>query len=181
MITATATDLVEPQARMLNVLFSQTDSSRHGTATDHVRFGMLALHADPPDRETLYGLIRSGLIRMRDGLTAADIDPSEASEERIINSILSLTPAGTGWVEDNPRNSLLRRVNANPVGRITLTRALQHGDGQIIRQVLAAGYVSLHTAADRMEVATHLVRRALRFHRDAYILLPTPKIRKVLG
>lgn len=180
MSVATATRLTDPSARFLNVLYGMTNASRHGTATDHARFGHAAFRADLPDRETLYALVRSGLVRMRDSLTTADIDPDEASEDRIINSLLSLTPAGIGWVEDNPRNALLRRVDQR-IGRITLRRALEVADGQVIRQVLSDEYVSLHTTADRMEVPARFIREALRHFPDDYILLPTPKIRRVLG
>ena len=182
MTTATATNLGEAHARFLNVMYGLTKHPTDGGHVGFVRFGHAMWRANLPDRETLYGLVRSGLARMRDSLTTADLDPAEASEDRIISSHLSLTAAGIAWVEDNPRNALFRKVNASPLGRVTIRRALEvTGDRAVIRDVLRDGYVSLHTIEDRMEVPARLLGQVVRHFPDDYILLPTPKIRKVLG
>jgi hypothetical protein len=180
MTTATAVNLAEPQARFLNTLYNLTHHRADGGYASFARFALAVWRADLPDRETLHGLVRSGLVRMRDTAGTEDFDPDEASEHRIINSHLGLTPAGRGWVEDNPRNALLHKVDASPLGKVTLRRALEvTDDPRIIRQVVDDGYTSVHDAETLMEV--RLNRYILAVCPNGYILLPTPKIRKVLG
>lgn len=185
MTVATTTDLAEPKARFLNSLYDMTQlGADFDRRAGYVVFSRAAFRADLPDRGTLYDLVRTGLVLMRRGRDLAELDPAEASEADIINSLLSLTTAGGGWVEDNPRNALLRKVDASPLGQVTLRRALNvipFGSG--IRDLITEGYVSLHTAADHMEVVLRgrALHSAFAHHPDAYILLPTPKIRRVLG
>lgn len=184
MTTSTATRFTDPQCCLLNALF---DLSASGRSVVGERFTRLADKANVIGREHLYPLADAALIRVTltpNGFSITN-ELRELSDDVLSQCRLHLTTAGCAWVEDNPRNSLLRRVNASPLGRVTLRRAMQHVDGEqakreLVRQVLDAGYVSLHDAVDRMEV--RLGRRGFPFNDpDAFILLPTPKIRRVLG
>jgi hypothetical protein len=104
-------------------------------------------------------------------------------EFRVRRHRIRMTARGIGWVEDNPTNALLRKVDARPLGKVTIRRALEvtGGDTGIIRDVTRDGYVSLHEAESRMEMTLGPNTRQVRNHPDDFILLPTPKIRTVLG
>lgn len=168
--------LSESHQRLLNVLYNRSD---RGTLIAHYRPVMLAADTN---RATLIELVDADLATVRRCRDLSTLNLSVTPEDVVVTSVLKLTARGAAWVEDDPRNALLRRVDASPLGRVTLRHAINIIPfGSDIRDLITEGYVSLHCAADRMEVPARLVGRAIRNHLDDYILLPTPKIRRVLG
>lgn len=173
----------DSRSRLLNVVYNQSD---RGNRITFFRSAMLAADADLYN--DLVPLVEHGMLTARRQVDLADLSAIGWPDHAVRRCVLKPTLAGTAWVEDDPRNSLLRAINASPLGRVTLRRAANHADTpaagrKLIHAVVHDGYASMHQAESKREVARMglIMSRMKVIDLDAYVLLPTPKIRKVLG
>ena len=175
---APSSALIDPQARVLNIL----DRVRSWPTLRNL-IDIASATADD-----LVDLVGHNMIRIR---TAGGGDGRETLDtggvvpvDRLDRYVALMSRQGKRWVDENPTNALLRSVDASPLGRVTLVRALEivgRGNRPIILAVVEAGYVTVHDAATHMEVGRNAFGGVWRARPESYVLLPTPKIRTVLG
>lgn len=177
---ATTTTYTNTERRLLNVL-----------AADNVpQLGLpvrQALTAANADHTNVVSLADVELIEaFHQGREHIEFNSVTMFELGRDGNTLRLTGKGISWVVTDPENKLLRAIDAARSGSYDLRAASRDcDDDALIISVVENGYATLHYKGDLKE--TKFVRGiggrlAHQFvHGADYVLIPTTKMRRVLG
>lgn len=172
-LSSTFTD---PQRRLLNTLVC-SDVPHLGAP---VRYVVEKATADYGD---LVALEDAEVIEaLRFGAEQIEIAHTPMLQLTRDGNTLRLTNMGIHWVVNSAENKLLRRIDAAPRGRYDLRDASRDcDDDNIIMGVVANGYATLHFKGDQQETQFVGDGRRQFAHGGDYVLIPTVKMRRVLG
>lgn len=182
-MTSMTANLAPAQRRLMNVLYD-TGTSCPGAEARRAR------KAAQCDHEDIVGLAMADLVEARRNNGDGPLVNIPAARHTLYfgGTLLRLTNLGISWCGRNPLNKLLRALDAAPRGRYDLTGRCASGDcddDEMIVGIVTDGYATLHFGGDLRE--TKFQRNGAggtRYefkHGADYVLIPTPKIRTVLG
>jgi hypothetical protein len=173
-MTSMTANLAPAQRRLMNVLYDHHDAR-----------GMNARRAKMAasvDHDEVVGLALADLIEAFRGDHRMDVVASGSIALYVGGPIMRLTNHGIRWCSENPLNKLLRAIDAAPRGRYDLRDASHDcDDDAVIVGAWSDGYATLHFKGDGRETKFVGNGREQFAHGGDFVLIPTSKIRTVLG